>query len=515
MKKSTKKTSTPAVDPLSGRGSGVLLHPSSLSGRFGIGDLGPESDKFLEFLADAQQRYWMMLPTSPTARGDYHCPYSSYSGFAGNPLLISPEKLAEAGFCSTSALTTLATRSRSANPRRVDLRKVEIIKGQFLREVFEQNRGKARVRQGLESFRTEHSWADDFALFASLRKSIGLPRSQWPRELRVKDGRKLPQLIKTHEDEISFQLFCQWLFFEQFKELKCRATEKGIFLLGDLPIYVSDDSADVWASPRYFLLDDDKRPKLLSGCPPDDFAKTGQLWGHPIYDWAALKKDGFSWWVARMRTILQLSDIVRIDHFRGLAAYYAVPYGSKTAEHGSWYTCPGADLLGAFRSAFGSVPVVAEDLGFITDDVHELRDAFGLLGMRVLQFGFGKEGYATNIHAPFNVTPHSVIFTGTHDNDTARAWIASVPAEERKRIFALLGNPRAVDFAPAFVRMAMATPAQIAITPLQDLLGLGSSARMNRPGTTRWDNWSWRHSGSLKLVAKLLGDLTVMTGRAG
>lgn len=514
MAKKSKKTEQQPPSPLSGRSSGVLLHPSSLPGRFGIGDIGPEAEKFLDFLIASKQRFWMMLPTSPTARGDYHCPYSSYSAFAGNPLLISPEKMVEAGLCSTSALTTLASRSQSKKPQRVDLRKVEIEKGRFLAEVFEQNRGKAKIRRNLENFRAEQTWIDDFALFASLRKRIGLPRSQWPRELRVKDGRKLPQLQKTHEDSIAFETFCQWLFFEQLSNLKAQANKRGVALFGDLPIYVSDDSADVWASSRFFLLDDDKRPKLISGCPPDDFAKTGQLWRHPIYDWSALKRDGFSWWIERMRTILHLADVVRIDHFRGLAAYYAVPYGSKTAEHGSWYSCPGGDLLTALKSAFGKVPVVAEDLGFITDDVHELRDRFGLLGMRVLQFGFGQEEYATNIHAPFNVSPESAIFTGTHDNDTARAWISSVSREERKRVFTLLGNPENTEFTRAFIRTAMATPARIAITPLQDLLDLGSAARMNRPGTTRWDNWSWRFNGSLKPLTKWLGELTVATGRA-
>ena len=515
MKKSEKKSSAPAVSPLSHRGSGVLLHPTSLPGPFGIGDLGPSAEKFLQFLVESKQRYWMMLPTSPTARSDYHCPYSSYSAFAGNPLLISPEKLVDAELCSPIEVLLLAKRSRAKSATRVDLRKVEVEKGRFLREVFDNNRSQAKIRRSIEAFRAEHHWVDDFALFTSLRKSIGAPRSRWPRELRVKDGRKVPQLMKEHEDAIAFETFCQWLFFEQFKQLKARANEMGVALFGDLPIYVSDDSADVWSSPRYFLLDEDKRPQLVSGCPPDDFAKTGQLWNHPIYDWTALKRDGFSWWVDRMRTIMHLADVVRIDHFRGLAAYYAVPYGSKTAEHGSWYKCPGSGLLEAFRSAFGAVPVVAEDLGFITDDVHELRDAFGLLGMRVLQFGFGKEDYATNIHAPFNVSPHSVIFTGTHDNDTAKAWIASVPAEERKRIFTLLGNPKAADFTREFVRLAMSTPAQVAITPMQDLLALGSSARMNRPGTTRWDNWSWRLDGFLKPLAKWLGELTAATGRAG
>jgi 4-alpha-glucanotransferase len=500
---------------LTQRSSGVLLHPTSLPGPYGIGDIGPSADTFLKFLAESKQRLWMMLPTSPTSVGEFHSPYSSYSAFAGNPLLISPDRLVESGACSALAAASFASRCRGKNPLRVDFRKVAPHKERFLREVFDQQKTKSSVKRGLDRFRSEQSWVEDFALFTSLRKSQGKPRSEWTRELRLKNQKNAAQLTKTLSDQIEFETYCQMIFFEQFTALKKKANQQGIAIFGDLPIYISDDSADVWASPQFFSLDKEKHPTLLSGCPPDAFATTWQLWGHPIYDWAALKRDNFSWWVDRMRTVMQLADVVRIDHFRGLAAYYAVPYGSKTAEHGKWYKCPGEGLLSAFQQAFGSVPVVAEDLGFITDDVHQLRDSFNLLGMRVLQFGFGADGYNTNIHAPFNVSPQSAIFTGTHDNDTAKGWLGSVSAEERKRMFTLMGKPPRSEFERAFVRLALSTPAKLAITPLQDILGLGSTGRMNRPGFARWDNWSWRFNDSLKSSVAWLGEISEATGRAG
>lgn len=514
MKK--KQSSVPTTSSvLTSRSSGVLLHPTSLPGPYGIGDIGPAADTFLNFLDESKQRLWMMLPTSPTSVGEFHSPYSSYSAFAGNPLLISPDRLVESGACSALAAASLASRCRGKNSLRVDFRKVAPEKERFLREVFDQQKTKSSVKRALDRFRSEQSWVEDFALFTSLRKSQGKPRSEWPRELRVKNKKNADEVSKTLADQIDFEIYCQMLFFEQFTALKNKANERGIALFGDLPIYISDDSADVWASPQFFSLDKEKRPTLLSGCPPDAFATTGQLWGHPIYDWAALKRNNFSWWVERMRTVMQLADVVRIDHFRGLAAYYAVPYGSKTAEHGKWYKCPGEGLLSAFQHAFGSVPVVAEDLGFITDDVHQLRDAFNLLGMRVLQFGFGADDYATNIHAPFNVSPQSAIFTGTHDMNTAKGWLGSIPAEERSRLFTLMGKPPRSEFERAFIRLALSTPAKVAITPLQDMLGLGTSGRMNRPGFARWDNWSWRFEGSLKLHVPWLRELTEATGRAG
>ncbi len=515
MPPKAKKSISSSSSILADRKSGVLLHPTSLPGPYGIGDLGPEAEKFLSFLADANQRFWMMLPTSPTSEPDFHSPYSSYSAFAGNPLLISPDLLVESGLCTRGDAARLAERSPTKNPDRADLRRAAREKEHFLREIFGKLPAKSKVRREMERFSSEHSWLEDFALFTSIRKSQKKPRSQWSLDLRVKDKRRAHALINAHEEAMQFEVFCQWLFFSQFARLKGLAAEKGIAMIGDLPIYVSDDSADVWASPQYFALDKEKRPTLVSGCPPDAFATTGQLWGHPIYNWKALQRDNFSWWVDRMRTTLQLADIVRIDHFRGLAAYYAIPYGHPTAEHGKWQKCPGDGLLTAFQEAFGSVPVIAEDLGFITDDVHELRDKFGLYGMRILQFGFGKDDYPSNIHAPFNIPPQSVVFTGTHDNDSAQAWISSIPSEEKKRVFSLLGQPTSRDFSRAFVRLALSTPAKIAIIPMQDLLSLGKSARMNRPGFARWDNWSWRYDCALKEAGRWLGEVTVATGRAG
>jgi 4-alpha-glucanotransferase len=510
-----KKTTSSSPSILADRRSGVLLHPTSLPGPYGIGDLGPEAEKFLSFLADAKQRFWMMLPTSPTSEPDFHSPYSSYSAFAGNPLLISPDLLFESGLCTRADTAQLKKCSPTKNPNRADLRRAAREKEHFLREVFGKLPAKSKVDRELERFSAEHRWLEDFALFTSIRKSQKKPRSQWSLDLRVKDKRRAPALMKAHEEAIRFEVFCQWLFFSQFNRLKGLATEKGVAIVGDLPIYVSDDSADVWASPHYFALDKEKRPTQVSGCPPDAFATTGQLWGHPIYNWKALERDNFSWWVDRMRTTLQLADIVRIDHFRGLAAYYAIPYGDPTAEHGKWQKCPGDGLLTAFQDAFGSVPVIAEDLGFITDDVHELRDKFELYGMRLLQFGFEGDEFAKNIHAPFNIPPNSVAFTGSHDKDTAAGWFRSLTSPEKKHLLSFLDHPPVSNIAREFVRLTLETPAKLAIIPLQDILSLGSSARMNRPGFARWDNWSWRFDCSLKEAGRWLGEVTVATGRAG
>lgn len=498
-------------DLLASRASGVLLHPTSLPGRFGIGDLGKEARGFVDFLEEAQQTFWLILPLGPTSEEEYHCPYSSYSAFAGNWLLISPEGAYQRGYCGKADLKALEMRLKSKDSSRVDLRRVSREKRRFLYDIFTRQQGRPGLSRRLADFQSRHPWLRDFALFAALRKSIKKPRSEWSPELRSKDLRTAPKLAKALREEMEFEIFCQSLFFEQWLALKQYANRRGIYIFGDLPFYVSDDSADVWAAAEFFALDPrSKRPALVSGVPPDLFSRTGQLWNHPVYNWKALKQDRFSWWNKRMQTALSLLDVVRIDHFRAFAAYWAVPGGSKTAIHGKWYPCPGREVFESLRRSLGNLPIVAEDLGVITKDVTDLRDGFGLLGMRVLQFGFMGECLLGNCHAPFNITPNNVAFTGTHDNETSRGWLSGLPAALRRRVMSYLGNPSPRQFAKDFIKLAMGTSARISIYPMQDLLGLGNEARMNLPGTTGWKNWSWRNGAVPAAAGAWLRDMTAL-----
>ena len=488
------------------RRAGVLLHPTSLPGRFGIGDLGPEAERFLDWAQAAGQSLWQVLPLHPTTHGS---PYGASSAFAGNPLLISPERLGEEGFLSREALSGFA----ASSPGRVDFAAARRSKESLLRACWEESRGNGRVLEELESFRNapeQAAWLADWSLFAALKERSPEGWASWPEGLRRRHPEALATARHELQGEIAYQEFAQFLFFRQWARVKAEANRRGIAILGDMPIYVVLDSADVWARQDLFLLDSAGRPELVAGVPPDAFSKTGQLWGYPLYRWDEMERDGFSWWIARLRRALFLADAVRIDHFRGFAAGWSVPAGAETAIGGHWIPAPGLELFEAVRRALGDAPLVAEDLGVITDDVRRLLSALGIPGMKVLQFGFSEDD---SEHLPHRHVPNAVVYTGTHDNDTARGWFAAVSEEERRRALDYLGGDgRAIEW--DMIRAACESVANTAVVPLQDVFGLGSEARMNTPAVAG-GNWTWRAAASDFTAerAKRLRRLAALTGR--
>jgi 4-alpha-glucanotransferase len=497
----------------SSRTSGVLLHPTSLpsapgAGELGIGDLGPSAYFWIDVLARAKQTWWQILPLGPTGPND--SPYQSYSAFAGNPNLISPERLTHDGLLNPSDY-----QFAPFNPRRVDFLAVVPFKMGLLDRAYDnfRSRGSASLRDWFERFCRENAgWLDDFALFMALKSANGGASWQdWPEPLRLRDPAAVAEARRKLAYPIDRQCFRQFVFFKQWGELKSYAHRKGVKLLGDIPIFVNGDSADVWAHGKLFLLDVNGRQEVVAGVPPDYFSKTGQLWGNPLYDWNALKRTNYAWWVARLLMTLSLVDIVRIDHFRAFAAAWHVPADSKTAQRGDWVPGPGAEFFHALRKQLGSLPLIAEDLGLITPDVEQLRVSLGLPGMCVLQFAFG--GDAENRYLPHNHDANCVVYTGTHDNDTTRGWYASAPEGERDHVRRYLGRDGS-DMTWDLIRAAWSSPADLAITPLQDVLDLGSEARMNRPGIAE-GNWTWRvPPGALREnTLDRLTDLTHLYGR--
>jgi 4-alpha-glucanotransferase len=469
------------------RTSGVLLHPTSLPGPTGIGDLGPQAHAWVDTLARARQSWWQMLPVGPTGYGD--SPYQSPSTFAGNPNLLSPERLADDGLCNLKDLTEQIWADGSVNYDQVVPHKQQLVRWAW--ERFRAGDGQ-HLRPMLDAFRSQSAWwLDDYALFAAIKDSLnGIAWWQWPRSLAFRDHDSLKAIAERLADEIDAHRFGQFLFFHQWGQLREHAQQSGIQLIGDLPVYVAQDSADVWARPEFFLLNEERQPVVVAGVPPDYFSATGQLWGNPIYDWDALKKTGYSWWVARLQAALNLFDLVRIDHFRGLEAYWAIPAGDTTAEHGRWVAGPGEHLLEALRTAVGGLPIIAEDLGFITPQVDALREQFALPGMRILQFAFG--GAVEARFLPHRFGRNLVVYTGTHDNDTTRGWYEKLTDAERN-CFHHYAPDAAAHPVGALVRLAWASVANLAVVPLQDLLGFGSDARVNKPGTAT-GNWCWRVS---------------------
>lgn len=472
------------------RTCGVLLHLTSLPSRFGIGDLGPEALRFAEFLALAGQKRWQMLPIGPTAASLGASPYSSFSAFAGNTLCISPEALSEDGLLTRKELGAFALPQKG----RVDFPAVERMKGALLRQIFD------RAWPGVEddaSFRTfvgdNASWLPDFALFMAAKEHFGgAAWTEWPEALRLRREEALREFGARLHREIVFQQFCQWLFFRQWGRLRWELGRLDIELVGDVPIYVTHDSADVWANQRLFKLDAHGQPVMVAGVPPDYFSKTGQRWGNPVFDWEALETDGFAWWISRLRHNFGLFDVVRLDHFRGFAAYWEIPAEEEIAVNGSWVPAPGEKLLEAVQSAHGALPLIAEDLGIITEDVVALKERFDLPGMKILQFAFGP-------HTPYSPdSPHHhekncVVYTGTHDNNTTRGWFETEATPGVRRLLArYLGRrPTEASIVREMTRLALMSPANDAVLPAQDLLNLGAEARMNTPGVAG-GNWGWR-----------------------
>jgi 4-alpha-glucanotransferase len=503
------------------RSSGILLHPTSLPGRFGIGDLGPEAYSFADFLVASRQTLWQVLPLGPTGYGD--SPYACFSAFAGNTLLISPELLQRDGLLSETDLAEVPERD---GEERVDFERAHELKESLLKKAFARFRQATDVglRASFQAFCQRYAeWLDDYALFRALKNAHGgVAWNEWEPQFVRRDPRALARAREELHEAVEAQKFYQFLFFKQWFTLKSYCNERGIKLIGDIPIFVAQDSSDVWTNPEQFKLDERGVPIVVAGVPPDYFSATGQLWGNPLYNWERMRADGFRWWIARVASTLQTVDILRIDHFRGFAACWEIPGGDRTAERGRWVEAPGRELFTAIREALGRLPIIAEDLGVITPDVEALRDDFGFPGMRILQFGFG--GDPKNHDLPHNYHRNVVVYTGTHDNDTAIGWFESEAGAgstrdaaqvEREREFCLKylrSDGREIHW--DFIRAVLASVADTAIVPLQDLLGLGNSARMNLPNSTS-GNWAWRYKrGALTAeLSRRLKDLTWLYGR--
>jgi 4-alpha-glucanotransferase len=502
------------------RASGILLHPTSLPGRFRIGDLGLEAQRFVDWLAAAGQVYWQIMPLGPTGYGD--SPYQCFSAFAGNTLLVSPEKLVESGLHNDSDIQT----AFDSEPDRVDYGKVIDYKRELLEKAFVNFKTKVKTD---ESLRDDYvgfldfasAWLEDYALFAALKdEHKGEAWHKWETKLARRDAKAVEAARSKFAEQIEAHKFFQYVFFQQWLKLKKYANERGVRVIGDMPIFVAHNSVDVWARPQLFKLKEDGSPAFVAGVPPDAFSETGQLWGNPIYEWDRMREDGFAWWVGRVRETLKIVDVVRLDHFRGFAAYWEVPAEHETAERGRWVEAPGRDVFNAMRSALGdALPIIAEDLGNITPDVHRLRDEFGFPGMRVLQFAFGGDPHDT--HLPHEYTRASVAYTGTHDNDTVRGWFAqrsredASEGERRERALCMkyLGTD-GDEINWDFIRAAQMSVAVLSIVQLQDVLDLSSKARMNTPASAE-GNWAWRFTeGALTdELASRLREMTVIYGR--
>jgi 4-alpha-glucanotransferase len=487
--------------PVKPRTSGVLLHITSLPSRFGIGDLGPEALRFGEFLALAGQKRWQILPTGPTASSLGNSPYSSFSAFAGNTLCISPERLCEDGFFLRDELPALDLPVLE----HVDYPLVERARATLLRQIFDRRMpGGSGTRQTDTGALTDDpafaafcgdnaSWLPDYALFMALKDHFGgAAWTNWPEDIRDRREEALRGYGTKLHREIVFHQFCQWLFFRQWGRLKWELSQLDLELVGDVPIYVTHDSADVWANRNLFKLDQAGRPLFVSGVPPDYFSNTGQRWGNPVFDWQAAEATGFAWWISRLRHNFGLLDVVRLDHFRGFAAYWEIDAKEKTAVKGRWVPSPGEALLSAVLRAHGSLPLIAEDLGVITDDVVALKEQFGLPGMKILQFAFGRDT-PTNPDAPHNHEQNCVVYTGTHDNNTTRGWFNEEADAAKRRVLNRYLGHRVTEESVVreLTRLALASPAQHAVLPAQDLLGLDASSRMNTPSQGT-GNWTWR-----------------------
>lgn len=465
------------------RRSGILMHISSLPGPGGIGSLGKEAYAFADFLKASGMAVWQVLPLGPTGYGE--SPYQSSSVFAGNPMLISCAALREAGLVTYDD----GEEFTPDDPERVDYPAVRESKEKLLRRCFAQSEGK--LQKELAAFRRENPWVEDFALFTALKARYGgVMWTKWPdREVRRRQPAALERCRRELDGEIRYHLFCQYLFFRQWFALKRYCNGLGIRLFGDMPIYVAEDSADTWTRPEVFQLDGEGVPKRVAGVPPDFFSADGQLWGNPLYRWFSLRLHGYGWWVERMAAMAKMYDIVRIDHFIGFANYYSVPQGAPNARTGKWIIGPGKSLFRTLEKKIPGLNIVAEDLGCVNDRVRRLLAAVGYPGMRVLSFGFG--GGEDNPHLPANYVTNSVVYTGTHDNDTVRGWIGTADDAALAQARQLLGFDKPEDGPAAFVRAVLASRADTAMIPMQDVLGLGGWARMNRPGTIG-NNWLWR-----------------------
>ncbi len=492
------------------RASGILLHPTSLPGPYGIGDIGPAAHDWLEFLAESGCTLWQILPLGPTGYGD--SPYQCFSAFAGNPYLISPELLLKEGLLHANDLVD----APHFTNERVDFGAVIPWKLGVLDRAYNhfEKSDSTDLKSAYNAFQAAQvSWLDDFALFMALKETHGgAAWPGWEPPLRQRNPEALHAAWQEHANAVERQKFRQFLFFRQWAELRAHAEQLGIKIIGDLPIFVAHDSADVWAHPDLFFMNNDGNPAVIAGVPPDYFSPTGQLWGNPLYRWDLHKKNGYKWWLDRLTTVLQTVDIIRMDHFRGFSGYWEVPAGMQTAEVGRWVPGPGADFFHVVKDELGELPLIAEDLGVITDDVVALRETFDLPGMKILQFAFGSG--PTDKFLPHNYIQNCVVYTGTHDNDTTLGWYRDVPDSERDYCRRYLARDDQ-HIVWHMIRAIWASVACFSVTTMQDLLNLGTEARMNFPGKSS-GNWTWRMptgSASPELIARLK-ELNFVFGRA-
>ncbi|MCD8489156.1 MAG: 4-alpha-glucanotransferase [Desertifilum sp.] len=494
------------------RSSGILLHPTSFPSRFGIGDLGLESFRFIDFLVESGQQYWQVLPIGPTGYGN--SPYMSYAALAGNPLLISPDKLIDEGWLNEGDFSNLPEfPSHTVEYDRVYEVKIPLLKKAC--ENFKANASELQQREFDGFCETKAYWLDDYALFMALKDAHeGASWNTWEADIAKHKPEAIEKWRSQLSDAVYYYKYTQFEFFRQWTELRRYANLRGIQIIGDIPIYVAHDSADVWAHPEAFALDEETgAAALMAGVPPDYFSATGQLWGNPVYNWEHLQQTHFQWWIERFQAMLDYVDLIRIDHFRGFQAYWVVPQGEETAMNGEWVEAPGEEFFKTLNDKLGKLPVLAEDLGVITPEVEALRDEFEFPGMKVLQFAFGDD--PGNPFLPFNYPRNCVVYTGTHDNDTTVGWFNQLSDYERDKVQTYLGHFSPDGIQWDLIRLAMSSIANIAIIPVQDLLGLGTEARMNFPSKAE-GNWAWRYqSGTLtQELSQRLKQLTFSFGRA-
>ena len=466
------------------RTSGVLMPIFSLPSPYGIGTMGKQARKFVDFLVKGGQKYWQILPICPTSYGD--SPYQSFSSFAGNPYFIDLEYL-----CKDKLLTKKECESYTwgTSKKYVDYGVMYKSRYALLRKAYV--RFVDKIPQDFGEFcEREKLWLDDYALFMALKDANGGNAwLHWDKELRLRENDAMEAAKKRYAEEINFYKMLQYLFYKQWRELKSYANEAGIEIIGDLPIYVAGDSADVWANPDQFYLDENLEPIEVAGCPPDAFSDDGQLWGNPLFRWDIMKKDGYAWWTRRIKVMSELYDIIRIDHFRGFDSYYAIPAKDKTAKNGQWKQGPGMDLFYQLEKKLGKLPIIVEDLGFLTPSVHKLLEDSGFPGMKVIQFAFDSREESN--YLPHTYNSHCVVYTGTHDNDTVMGWMKTAPKASVKYAKEYLNLTRSEGYNWGMMRAAWSSVADMAIVPMQDLLGLGSEARINTPSTLG-NNWKWR-----------------------
>ncbi len=489
------------------RSSGILMHISSLPGEYGIGDFGKEAYNFVDFLIKAKVKNWQILPLGVTGFGD--SPYQCFSAFAGNPYFIDLDELIELGYLDKEDVQRFEL---SKNPNLVDYGQIYKNKMELLRMAYEV--AKEEIYDELKTFYIKNnSWLREFALFMAIKANRGNGLwLKWDSSFKNSKSDAVLDFEKRDEDEIYFRVFTQYFFFNQWLKLKEYANKNGVKIVGDLPIYVSEDSSDAWSNPSLFNLDATLQPITVAGCPPDSFSKTGQLWGNPIYDWDAMEEQGYKWWIQRIKHSFQLYDVLRIDHFRGFESYWEVKYGSQNAIYGKWVKGPGTKLFNKIKEELGELNIIAEDLGFLTDEVRELIKDTGFPGMKVLQFAF--DSREESDYLPHNYDKNCVVYTGTHDNHTAMGWFENVPKEDFNYAIKYLKLNYDEGLNWGFIRGAWSSTAYLAIAPIQDFLGLGDEARMNTPSTIG-GNWTWRINKSdlTDELARRISELNRIYGR--